>query len=310
MIVEEISKDLMLDKNYLLVLQKRNNMYKKYYVTKKNGSGEKRKIMQPSGELKTIQYWLNTNIFSKMFINKEVAMAYEVGSSISKNAYLHKENKYILHLDIKDFFPSITRSIIKKLFEKQMNNLSISKEDIEYILNIILYRGVELTIGSVSAPLIANRILYNFDNALLEYLSSQEQIYVYTRYADDIVISSKKKIDISIIDIIDNLLKTEGFNLNRNKTYFMYSGAKRQVTGIVIDNNNNQLSIGSKRIRDLKRQIYNYLIKKDKTNAEEKIKIKEKLLGKLAFVKSVSNKQYENLKNTYTKYESEDTKLF
>lgn len=309
MITNRISKGLFLSEQYLISLAKRNNKYKIYEVSKKNGSGGKRTIKQPSKELKTIQYWINTNVIEKMPINK-VVTAYETGSSIIKNANFHKDNKYILHLDIKEFFPSISRSMIKRLLEKNANSLGINDNDIEYILNIVLYCGKELTIGSVSAPMLANRILYNFDNALSKYLSDLGQKFVYTRYADDIVISSKQKIDVSIIDKIEGLLIEEGFQLNRDKTYFMYNGKKRQVTGIVIDNNNNELSVGSKRLRELKRQIYKYLIKKDNYSDEEEIKIKEKLLGKLAFVKNVSNRQYENLKKIYVKYETEDRKIF
>ena len=69
-------------------------------------------------------------------------------------------------MDIKDFFPSITRKMLIELFRNNSNIIqekSLSLNDIEYILDVVLYNGEKLVIGSVASPVISNRIMYNFD---------------------------------------------------------------------------------------------------------------------------------------------------
>lgn len=308
MIIKVIAQNLMLDEKYLENLPSKNHQYKRYEVPKKNGTGT-RIIKHPSKELKTIQYWLNSNIFGRIPVSP-VATAYETGCSIAKNASIHKNNRHILHLDIQDFFPSISRQHVEQLLNKYSHSLSIDDEDICYILDVALYLGKEVTIGSVSAPLIANRVLFEFDNDLSEYLQKQPQKLVYSRYADDIIISSNNRIDDKIIIAVEKMLAKYKFSLNKEKSYFMYNGSRRQITGIVIDNNNDDLSIGTKRMRKIKRDLYHYFVKCNCDNPEEEYEMRQKLLGELAFVKSVSSRQYDNLKKSYSKYESQKRRLF
>ncbi len=279
-----------------------NGRYKIYLIGK-------RIIKQPSKELKTLQYWLNYNIFKKYFPCSSIATAYEKGNSIKKNAKIHKNNKYILHLDIKNFFPSITPKMLSAL----LNNgcINMSEEDVQFILCAVLYRSIELTVGSVSAPILANRILYNFDQELISYLNAffGPKSYAVTRYADDILISCNSKIDERIIPLVSTLLKKYGFVLNDKKTYFMYSGGKRYITGVCIDNNTNELTVGTKKYREIKKLIYSYLITEftDKDVAEKE---RQRVIGNLAFLKDISPKQYLQLKRIYTRYQKNDKILF
>ena len=59
---EMMTRDLGIDPDYIMFCSKRNNLYAKYYIPKKNGG--KREILQPSKELKVLQRWLVRNIFS------------------------------------------------------------------------------------------------------------------------------------------------------------------------------------------------------------------------------------------------------
>ena len=52
-LLERMSTELGIDKKYIVNCSKRNNLYAQYYIKKKNG--KKRKILQPSKELKVLQ---------------------------------------------------------------------------------------------------------------------------------------------------------------------------------------------------------------------------------------------------------------
>lgn len=291
----------MIDKNLIISMSKNNNKYKSYYI---GNNGRQRLIQHPSKEIKLLQYWLVNNLLNKLPCSK-YATGYEPGCSIIRNAAIHADNKYILHTDIKDFFNSITVNMVESILSK--SNLNLIQEDINFIIDVVFYKSKIFPTGSVSSPCLSNRVMYNFDLELKSELDTFYglQEFKFTRYADDIIISSNYKIQTNIVDIIKNLLNKYGFEINKNKTYFMYTGRQRKVTGIVIDNATNKLSVGTHRIRALKRNLYNYLIKAEKNEKNEEI-----IRGELAFIKSVSESQYSNLKNIYSKYQNQHKIIF
>ena len=293
-LIDKMGDSLGIDSNYIQICSKRNNLYAKYFIPKKGGG--RREILQPSKELKVLQRWMVRNIFNEFPVSR-FSRAYSRGDSVKKNAVLHKESNYICHTDIKNFFPSISRKTIQHFFKENSNKireLELSNEDLELIMDICLYRGRNLVIGSVASPRIANIVMYEFDNELYEELSKIGS-FIYTRYADDIVISSKKFIDDNVLNIIDIKMRKYGFSMNFDKTYFMNKGCKREITGVVIDNNCNKLTIGNKKYKEFQREIYNFLIK-GRGNAGY-------IKGYLSYVKDISNEQYVQLERIYKKYD-------
>ena len=128
--------------------------------------------------------------------------------------------------------------------------------------------------GSITAPRIANRVMYDFDEELVDELSKIQKV-IYTRYADDIVISSEEYIREDILQKIIELLKKYG----------------RNITGVVLDNNHDSISIGWRRYKDLKLKIYKYLKYGDGN--------KESIRGELAFLKGINGNKYLAIKNHY-----------
>ncbi len=292
-LLDQMNNDLGIDKQYIRNCATRNNLYAKYYIKKKNGGA--REILQPSKELKALQYWLIRNIFNE-FPTSQYTAAYEKGCSIKKNAICHQQGKYILHTDIVHFFESITAKSLLDLFKRNrevVKKLQLSNEEMSLIFDLVLYKGEHLVVGSVASPMISNCIMYEFDLKLGELVRKENM--KYTRYADDIVISSDQYIDHSILTNIDMLLSEYGFIRNVEKTYYMSKNKRRQVTGIVIDNNDNSLSIGHKKYTLLKRDIYNYLIKKQGDYSQ--------IRGRLAYLKNINSDKYFAIKNIYNKYD-------
>lgn len=101
----------------------------------------------------------------------------------------HVGSKYFLRVDIKDFFPSITESIIKKEIEHFI--VFDSPKDKEKILDIVCdavtHNGV-IPQGAPSSPIISNLIMIRIDQRITKYC--QALGIRYTRYADDMLFSS------------------------------------------------------------------------------------------------------------------------
>ena len=294
---ERIAKGIGIDESYVTIIASRNNLYAKYYIRKKNGSY--RLIMQHSKELKVLQRWLLRNIFA-YFPVSEYSSAYSKGNSVRKNAAVHKEGRYLLHTDITNFFPTISRTMLKQYFqfnESLTRKLGMADEDIELILDICLYRGENLVVGSVASPQIANMLMYAFDLELKQMLDGFGS-FRYTRYADEIVISSMSFIDEQVLKQTEQLMIKYGFKMNHEKTYYMGKNGKRQVTGIVLDNNRNALTIGNKKYKKFQRLLYDYLVKGHGDLGYIK--------GYLAYIQEVSRQQYDQLAEIYKRYDIEN----
>ena len=117
---------------YVLYKEKVNNLYKTFKIPKKNG--DFRIIHAPKDNLKWIQrklsdtlveihldYLINNNIKSV------ISHGFQKGKSIITNASAHKHKKYILNIDISDFFPSFHFGRVQGYFHKSSfyNNCTI-----------------------------------------------------------------------------------------------------------------------------------------------------------------------------------------
>ena len=77
-------------------------LYKEFYIPKKSGGF--RKIEAPVLDLEDKQKWIKQNILDKLTVS-ENAKGFKKHTNIVDNALGHCNKKYVLNLDIQDFFP-------------------------------------------------------------------------------------------------------------------------------------------------------------------------------------------------------------
>ncbi len=194
-ICNKISKDTGLTSYDILIIGKSAYYrYKKYQIPKKK-KGEFRTVGQPAKEVKLLQRWIVENLLHGLPIH-ECATAYAKGSSIKSNALVHANNPYILKLDFHKFFPSIVPRDFIGHFNKYSDN-KLSKDELKFIANILFWKEtrkseLNLIIGAPSSPIVSNTVMYDFDEEVNKYCIDNRM--KYTRYADDMCISSRKKI--------------------------------------------------------------------------------------------------------------------
>lgn len=286
-LITKMSNDLLLDSQTIKrIAFNSEKFYRVYEVDKKNGSGEKRLIYHPSPQLKALQYWVVHNILSAFPVSG-FSMAYEQGCSIKKNAFIHKDAKHLLHMDISSFFESITKDYIE---ETILCDSDLDDDDKELFYKITLFKN-HLVIGSVSSPSISNRVMYGFD-LKLHGIASQYGNLRYTRYADDLVFSGPDYIDSNIVTEVEDELRKRGFKLNHRKTSFMSSATRKSVTGLVVDDGN--VTVGYRRKRQIKSMVYNKL--------EHGIGDANIILGYLFFLKGVEPGYFDKIIAKYSDY--------
>ncbi|MDR3293737.1 MAG: retron St85 family RNA-directed DNA polymerase, partial [Clostridiales bacterium] len=221
--------------------------YRVYTIPKSDGG--KRTICEPSDAMKKLQTAVSETVKNGGFVER-FATAYENGSSVKSNAARHIDGEHVLHADIKNFFPSITREMFFAAYKKSLKN---NEQDLDFLWRIVSYQG-GLPIGASTSPFIANRVMRRIDKKL----GRVGFFITYTRYADDMIFSSKKRLKPSLIAKVEKILTEEGFSLNRKKTYFMTN--RKEITGVIITDAK-KLSVGTAYKKRLKSEIYNLLVK-------------------------------------------------
>lgn len=291
-IIQKISSDLLLDEAYVSRIAKRSSWYyRDYEIPKKNGG--KRMISQPSAELKTLQYWVVNNILYRLPVSK-AAFAYKKGDSIKKHAEMHKQARFIFHTDIREFFPSIRFTHLSAVLDKHksvFDAIGIDySESLSDICNIC-FRKNSLSVGAVSSPVISNIVMNGFDNTILEYCKKHG--YVYSRYADDIYISSASFIPTDIQVFIQSELLKLGFLLNKTKTKFYSKKYRQKITGLIITTDG-KVSVGTPMRNMIKRVVYQKIV--------HNIGDPNQIQGYLSFLRDIEPMTYNNLIIKYSGY--------
>lgn len=284
-LLKSISAELMITEANLLYLVRSSPYRYKVYEVAKRKSNNKRVIAQPAREVKSLQYWVMKNIL-KSFPIHPAAMAYRRGKSIVNNARAHARNRFLLKLDFKDFFHSITGADFKS-FLIGTSQTNLDQNEIDYLTRILFWKKEHggkliLSIGAPSSPMLSNILMYEFDEAMRAYCVPRR--IRYTRYADDLTFSTSIPSTLeSVIPQVEMICKTLRFprlTLNYEKTVHASKKGCRRVTGLVLSNDGT-VSIGRERKRQLHAAVHHYISGK---LAEEEI---SSLGGTLAFVRSV-----------------------
>ena len=243
--------------------------------------------------------FLRENTYDSIF-----AKAYVPKSSIYKNAEAHLYNDIFIKVDINNFFPSINLKMLEEQLYKEVNKTSeISHLECHEIVSKCSCGKRGLPLGLVSSPALANMFLKEFDGVLYGQIKKLDlKNPIYTRYADDLMISFRIDGDgecastvSSILVMIEELLKKYKLKINKNKTQIINLNVSNHVriTGVSItkrEDGKRHISVG----RKTKNEIFWKAIEMFDS---ERIDFREveRLKGMLSFVLSIEKQGIENI---------------
>jgi len=235
-LLEIAYKDLI----YYLYRLPNEKKYCSFEILKKNG--ETRIISTPTTSLKILQHKLHC-ILSIIFTPKFPSHGFVKGKSIKTNASIHVKSKYVLNIDLENFFPSINFGRVRGMFMAYPYRLSAP---VATVLSQICCYNNELPQGAPTSPIISNMICAKLDSQL-GYLAKQNKCF-FTRYADDITFSTSKKSFPKTIAYIDettnqmhvgdelkNIIKNNGFIINNEKVWLRGRDRRQTVTGLIVN---------------------------------------------------------------------------
>lgn len=239
---------------YILYKNDVNDYYENFTIPKKNGGV--REINASKGLLKVIQRQISNVLYSKNDSNTNISHAFKRGKTIISNARVHKNKKYIIKIDLKNFFNTINFGRVKGYFEKN-KNFQFGYYAAVALAQLTCFKG-HLPQGAPSSPIISDLIFQIIDFRILKIAKKYK--LDYTRYADDLIFSTNDK---KIVDnfnsfciSIENCINKSGFSLNEKKTRLIYKTSKQLITGLVVNKKVNVDNIYYKKIRAMTHRLY------------------------------------------------------
>lgn len=274
---------------YVLYVKKVENYYNSFVIPKKNGDA--RTIKAPIGDLKFIQKKLanklweyQKEIWKKYNINPNISHGFEKGKSIITNAKIHRNKRFILNIDLQNFFDSFHFGRVRGFFEKN-KEYALPVEIATIIAQLTCVEG-SLPQGAPTSPIITNLICQILDYRLLK-IAKQYKLD-YTRYADDLTFSTNNK---NFIELKENFLlaiqkeiERAGFKINEKKTRLLYKDSQQKVTGLVV---NQKINVAQEYYRKTKSMAHSLYTKGEFTIDGYPGTIKQ-LEGRFSFINQLN----------------------
>lgn len=252
--------------------QERSTLYETFHIPKR--SGGLRRIDAPKPELMNALRNLKT-IFEEDFhaLYHTSAFAYVKNRCTVDAVKRHQKNnsKWFGKLDLHDFFGSTTLDYVIKMFSMVFPFSEIVKfpngeAELRKALDLAFLNG-GLPQGTPLSPLITNVMMipvdYKLANAFRDF---DKQRFIYTRYADDFIISSKVDFDVHRVEklVVDTLHEFGApFTINESKTRYGSSAGRNWNLGVML-NKDNEITVGHKKKRQFQSMLYNYITDKRK----------------------------------------------
>jgi RNA-directed DNA polymerase len=196
-----------------------------------------RTVYSPNKKLKAYHTFLNTFLCEHLTINSRVVYSYRKGANPSATAAVHAGSRAFFQTDLANFFGSIDAVMVRSTLIERGADVPISdfRSYMDRLLQLMTVENT-LPIGFATSPLISNACLTAFDDDLeCHCLNSR---LIYTRYADDIVISAQSREALSGIQANIAELLTRHFagklQLNPDKSKLTSIGRKIKILGMVI----------------------------------------------------------------------------
>ena len=241
--MEELAERLGVPIAYLQALNSKiSYSYHPKILVKK---GKERELLVPNQELKTAQRKILGKVLNFPFPNYVHGGVSE--RSILTNATVHLNQKWVMCLDIKNFFPSVHH---EKIYHNFIS-LNCSHAVADALRHFTTYK-YQLPQGAPTSPAVANMVLQNLDQRIFTLCKNQG--FTYSRYFDDITISGSKNPKRLLVPC-ESIIKSQGLRVNKKpeKLRIVSSMEHQVVTGLLV--NGKSLQIPPEKVTEIKESL-------------------------------------------------------
>ena len=214
-------------------------------------------IEEPKPLLKHVQRVLVRQVLNHIPPH-DAAHGFRSGRSAITHAAGYAGHAIVIHLDLEDFFATVTAGRVFAIFRRcgypepvahlltALTTNSIPRsvwaalprpspllQDSHFRLGQHL-RHPHLPQGAPTSPALANLSAYRLDLRLAGL--AQTAGIVYSRYADDLALSSPTHLSHAkasrLVNLVERIADDEGFRVNPFKTFFQRSSQRQRLAGV------------------------------------------------------------------------------
>lgn len=265
---------------------------------------KRRELINPSERLRAHHNFLRLFLVDFLPVHKEAVFSYRKGVSAHAAVEQHAQSCHFFVTDIESFFPSITRDIVRQTITSAMEEIPIAdlSDHQEHVLDLLCVDDT-LPIGFSTSPGLSNAALYPFDIAF--HAHCRELGVIYTRYADDIILSSGERatVESGVESLNAHLDHAFGgrLHLHRGKSKYLHRGGKIKLLGMALLPNGT-ISVDTSIKDEIETMLHLYLRDRERFNTMQEIgpaKTEARLAGLLNYVNTVDQLYLEKLRRKY-----------
>lgn len=291
----------------LIAVEDKSTLYRSFKIPKR--SGGLRQIDAPNDELKRALYDLKM-IFEKKFYMSyhTAAFAYVHGRSTIDSVKRHQQNKsrWFLKTDMRHFFPSTSPDFLMKMLCMTFPFCTFIEDDwgnrelLEKALSLCFLNG-GLPQGTPTSPMLTNALMIPIDHAISKMCHEYQPHLCYTRYADDILISSEysfKWTDVQnkLIAILNSF--EAPFSLHPDKTRYGSSAGRNWNLGVML-NAENKITIGHEKKKVFKAMVFQFMTD-DAKGVAWGLEDVQHFLGLISYYRMVEKENIDAILATYS----------
>lgn len=230
--------------------------YSIFKIPKKSNPNKFREITAPCDELKQAQSFIVGQFERMRILSHDAAFAYVRGRSTYNAVQRHQANlsRWFLKIDLEDFFPSHNREYILRMMDMVYPLNHMTNEKRNTICDLALLND-KLPQGSPFSPMLTNILFTPIDYEIAEALQKN---FIYTRYADDLIISNVYDFNYkTVVHQIEEILRkfNTPFKINFEKVHYGSSSGRNWCLGWML-NKENKITPGWRERRKFKQQVY------------------------------------------------------
>lgn len=275
----------------------RHTLYRSFQIPKKSGGF--RTINAPNDMLSAALYELKSILeIDAGALYHTAAFAYVKGRSTQDAVRKHQKNEsnWFLKLDFSDFFGSISLDFLMKMIS-MIFPFSLIVEDIDgksalrKALSLCFLNG-GLPQGTPISPMLTNLCMIPIDHRIFNNLADRR--FVYTRYADDLLISCVQAFDWRKMQKeIENILGSfqAPLKIKTEKTRYGSRKGSNWNLGLML-NKENKVTVGHMKKKFFKASVCSFIL--DEQNHKPwPMEDVQHLVGIISYYKSVEPEYFE-----------------
>ncbi|MFO0881269.1 MAG: reverse transcriptase family protein [Gemmataceae bacterium] len=192
--------------------------------------GKIRRVVNPRGLLRRLQSVFYESVLLPGLERSPYSHGGVRGRNILTNVKAHLGQTFVFTADLADFYPSIRRERVFRLFER----LGLSQEVARLCSRLCTFNH-RLEQGLVTSPILADQLMAPVDERIAG--SCRRAGLVYTRFVDDLAISGPFDLEPSGIPaLVRRIVGEHGFHCNEEKDQFGQVARGATVTQLRLAN--------------------------------------------------------------------------